>query len=303
MPLEPAAQLVVNQLAGVDGPKLYELSPTEARAQYEFLCTAGATAGADVAAVERRELAGVPTHIVTPLGEPPFPVLLWLHGGGWVIGSSEQTVPVCRDLAAQAGCVVVSVDYRLAPENPFPAPLDDCEAVAEWVLEHADQIGGDPDRVAVGGDSAGGNLAAVLAQEVDGFVHQLLVYPVTDLTCSHASYEENAEGYLLEAKGMHWFVEHYTGTADRTDPRMSPLFADLDTLADVPPASVITAGYDPLRDEGIAYAERLREAGVKVEHLHYDGQVHLFFILGAFIPPGTEAVSEAAIRLRAAFGT
>jgi acetyl esterase len=303
MPLDPAAQHFVDLVGGVDGPKLYEMPPDEARAGYEALAMLSADSGAEVASVEQRELAGVPTRVVTPLGDPPFPVLIWLHGGGWVVGNAEQTLPLCRDLAAQAGCLVISVDYRLAPEHPFPAPLDDCFAVAEWVLEHAGELGGDATRVAVGGDSAGGNLAAVLAQEVDGFVHQLLVYPVIDATCSHRSYEENAVGYLLEADGMHWFINHYLADADPADPRISPLFADDDTLRDLPSTCIITAEFDPLRDEGAAYAERLRKAGVSVEHLHFEGQVHMFFTLARFMPAGAKAISEAADGLRASFAT
>lgn len=303
MPLDPATQQLVDLIAQLGGPPITQRTPEEARADYARLAALSAGAAPDVSSIERREIAGVPVHVVTPHGSPPFPVLAWFHGGGWVIGSSELSLPVCRELATQADCLVVSVDYSLAPESPFPRALEECIAVVEWLLEHAGELGGDPRRVAVGGDSAGGNLAAVVAQEVDGFVFQLLVYPVTDATASHPSYAENASGYLLEADTMRWFIDHYLHGADPRDPRVSPLHADLDTLADLPPALVITAEFDPLRDEGQAYAQRMRQAGVEVTDTCYDGQIHGFFSMGAFLPTGSKAVSEAAAALKSAFET
>lgn len=301
MPPDPATQQILDLIAQLGGPPITQRTPEEAREDYARLTSMSAGTLPDVSSIERREIAGVPVHVVTPHGEAPLPVLTWFHGGGWVIGSSELSLPVCAQLATQAGCIVVSVDYSLAPEAPFPQAVEECISVGEWLLEHAAELGGDPRRVAVGGDSAGGNLAAVVAQEVDGFVFQLLVYPVVDATASHPSYVENASGYLLEADTMRWFIDHYLHGADPRDPRVSPLYAQLDTFADLPPALVITAELDPLRDEGQAYAERMRQAGVEVMHTCYEGQIHGFFSMGELLPAGSRAVSEAANALRSAF--
>ncbi len=301
MPLDPAAEALLTLMNGADTPKINELSPTAAREMFAMMGTLMPYEGAEVARVEAREIAGVGCQIVTPHGTGPFPVLVWFHGGGWVIGSAELSVPVCRDLAAAARCIVVDVDYRLAPEHPYPAPVDDCAAVTRWVLDHAAELGGDPARVAVGGDSAGGNLAAVVALEVPGLVHQLLVYPVTDSTLSQPSMEENGEGYFLTKATMAWFTDHYIGAGDPKDPRISPLYANDEAVAATPPAQVITAEFDPLRDEGEAYAARLRDAGVPVTATRYDGQIHGFFSMGIVIPTGHEAVATAAERLLLAF--
>ncbi len=303
MPLDPAAQTILTLLDDLGGANLETMTPGEARAAYALLGVSQAEDLADVASVDEGEIAGVPCRIVVPHGAGPFPVLVWLHGGGWVIGSAELSLPTARALASGAGCVVVSVDYRLAPEHSFPAAPDDCAAVARWVLAHAADLGCDPERVAIGGDSAGGNLSAVVAMEVPGLVHQLLVYPATDLTMSHPSVEENGEGYLLTRAAMDWFADQYLGDSDPKDPRVSPLFADVAALACVPPAHVVTAEYDPLRDEGEAYADRLRDAGVKVTGTRYDGQIHGFFSMAAMMPAAAEALEEAAAVLRDAFGS
>ena len=301
MPLDPAAQQLLTLLAELGDIALESMTPDEARASYALLSASSAEDLADVASVAERDIAGVPCRIVTPHGDGPFPVLIWLHGGGWVIGSAELSLPTARDLACGAGCVVVSVDYRLAPEHRFPAAPDDCVAVARWVLEHAGALDGDPRRVAVGGDSAGGNLAAVVAIEVRGLVLQLLVYPATDLTMSQASVEENGEGYMLTRSTMDWFADHYLADTDPKDARVSPLFADARDLARVPPAHVVTAEYDPLRDEGEAYAERLREVGIDVSGSRYDGQIHGFFSMPSMMPAGRRAVSDATEALRSAY--
>jgi len=242
-------------------------------------------------------------HILRPKKAPrePMPVLVWIHGGGWVIGSAAESLPTCKDLAQGAGCVVVDVDYQLAPESPFPGPLDECAAVTRWVIEHADELDADAARVAVGGDSAGGNLAAAVALEVPGLVFQVLVYPATDLTLSHPSIDENGEGYFLTKDAMVWFTNHYVATADAKHPRVSPLFAETESVAGAPPAFVITAEFDPLRDEGEAYAERLRDAGVAVHAKRYDGQIHGFFSMPSVMPVGAEAQTDAIEQLRAAF--
>lgn len=222
----------------------------------------------------------LPVRIYTPDGQTPFPVLVYFHGGGWALGSLETHDATCRALTNAAECVVVSVDYRLAPEHPFPAGVEDCYAAVRWVAEHPGAVHGAPDQIAVGGDSAGGNLAAAVAQvarDFDGpdLTHQVLMYPVTDYSFDTTSYEENAEGYFLTRAYMEYFWDHYLQSdLDGQNPYASPLRArDLEGL---PPATVLTAGFDPLCDDGIAYADRLESAGVSVAHRNYDDMIHGF---------------------------
>ena len=303
MPLDPSAAALLDVLAEAGGPPLEEQTPEEARAVFAGLA-ALAGDGAAVASVAEREVGGVPAVVVTPHGDGPFPVLVWIHGGGWVIGRASECVGTCRDLAAGAECIVVSVDYRLAPEHTAPAALDDCLAATRWVLDHAGEINGDPARVAVGGDSAGGNLSALVALELgDRLRYQVLVYPVTDLTLSHPSIDENAEGYLLTKAGMEWFVGHYLTGSDRSAEHadVSPLRAGDEAIAKAPPAFVVTAEFDPLRDEGEAYAERLRAAGVDVTHRRFDGQIHAFYAMPLMIPAAAEAIGQTTELLRKAF--
>ena len=233
-------------------------------------------------------------------------MLVWIHGGGWVIGSAVDSQATARDLAAGAGCIVVSVDYRLAPEHKAPAALDDCVAATRWVLDHAGELGGDPNRVAVGGDSAGGNLSALVALEFgDRLRYQVLVYPATDLSMSgpHPSLDENADGYLLTKAGMRWFIDHYLDDSGvgSDDVRVSPLNASDEALSRTPPAFVITAEFDPLRDEGEAYADRLRAAGVDVTLRRFDGQIHAFYSMPLAIPASAEALAQTAELLSKAF--
>ncbi|HIG00948.1 MAG TPA: alpha/beta hydrolase, partial [Myxococcales bacterium] len=225
--------------------------------------------------------------------------------GGFVIGDLDTHDGTCRELAVGAECLVVSVDYRLAPEHPFPAAPEDCYAATAWLAEHCAELGGDPARLAVGGDSAGGNLAAavaLMARERGGppLAHQLLIYPVTDYGFDTASYRENAEGYMLTRPLMEWFWNHYLADPAQGDNELaSPLRAA--SLAQLPPATVITAEFDPLRDEGEAYAQRLSEAGVKTEMTRYDGVFHGFFGMGAAIDKAKQAVDEACTALRSTF--
>lgn len=194
-----------------------------------------------------RELGGVPCLVVTPEGTGPFHVLVWLHGGGWVIGSAEQSLHTAKDLAAGAGVVVVVPEYRLAPEHPFPAAFDDAVAVTREVVDRAAELGGPGAKVAVGGDSAGGNLAAAAALFVPGLSFQILAYPVTDATMSHESYRTVETGYILTSAAMRWFIDLYLPDGDPTDPRLSPHFASAEQLASACPAHVMVAGYDPGR--------------------------------------------------------
>jgi acetyl esterase len=258
--------------------------------------------------VEDRTLPGpegeVPVRIYTPAGDGLFPALVYFHGGGFVLCDLDTHDGTCRSLANGAGCVVVSVDYRLAPEHPFPAGLEDCYAATRWVSDRGSELGVDGSRLAVGGDSAGGNLAAavsLLAGERDGpeLRFALLVYPVTNCDFSTPSYRDNAEGYFLTADMMKWFWRQYLpDPSDGEKPHASPLRAG--DLRSHPPAHVVTAGYDPLRDEGEAFALRLREAGVPVTSRRYEGMFHGFFGMTALLDVAQEAVGEACDALRRA---
>jgi acetyl esterase len=237
-----------------------------------------------------------------PAGTGPFGALVYLHGGGFVIGSVDTHDHLCRELANRAGCVVVSVEYRLAPEAPFPAAVDDCWAAFQWVRDHGASYGIDVDRLAVGGDSAGGNLAAVLARRTrdEGEVVlrlQLLVYPVTDMrpVVDWPSRVHNASGYVLTTEMMDWFHGHYLGGEGGDHPDATPLLAE--DLAGLAPAHVVLAEFDPLHDEGAAYAERLAAAGVPVDVRDYEGAIHIFFQLGPVTDLGRRAVDEAAVAL------
>lgn len=308
MPMTPEVQNLLGMIAAMDGPPPAEQTPAEVRAAYAMLSSL--TAKEDVAAVEDRVIPGpagdIPVRVYRPAGtaagaEGGLPgVLVYFHGGGWSIGSIETHDPVCRPLANGSGAVVVSVEYRLAPEHPFPAGYDDALAAVRWVAAHGDDLGVDSGRLAVGGDSAGANLATVAAQQLRDsgppIAFQLLVYPTVDMTLSFPSMEENGEGKLLTKDMMLWFRANYIGppgAADERDPRYSPLHAPAEALSGLPPALVITAEYDPLRDEGDAYAEALRAAGVDVAHTRVDGVVHGFFSLRDVIPEGKVAVDRA----------
>jgi acetyl esterase len=302
MAIDPSAQAVLDMLQQPGVPPLNELPVPDARDAYAGL-SALAGEPAPVARTQDAVAGGVPVKLYWPEGDGPHPVLIWIHGGGWTLGSAAESDATARDLCRLAGCLVVNVDYRLAPEHPFPAAVQDVTAVAKWVSTEIGALGGDPARMAVGGDSAGGNLSAVLAHELPGtFALQLLVYPATDLAQPHPSIEENGEGLLLTKAAMTWFNDHYlSGGTDPRDPRVSPLYADAATMAASPPALVFTGEYDPLRDEGEAYADRLREAGVAVEHVRYEGQIHAFFAMPAVIPAAREAMDHAASALRRAW--
>jgi acetyl esterase len=266
-------------------------------------------------ALERRELpdvqdltvpgAGgpVPVRLYRPVRRSPLPALVYLHGGGWVVGGPDNVDAACREFAARAGCAVLSVDYRLAPEHPFPAAVQDAWAVTAAATGEPDRFGVDPRAVAVAGDSAGGNLAAVVAllarERGVRLVHQLLVYPATDTAMDTPSYAAFGAGYGLDAVSMRRFMGLYRGEADPADPRLAPLRAP--DLAGAAAATVITAEYDVLRDEGEAYARRLGEAGVPVELRRYAGMVHSFFLLPELFDTGAEAMDFAVRRLRAAF--
>lgn len=307
MPLHPQVKTVLEQMTAA-GPPLHHLSPAEARKAIEAM---RATTGEPerVAKVEDRSFRGpagqLPLRIYTPDGRGPFPLLVYFHGGGWVVGSVETVDASCRSLANLAGCIVVSADYRLAPEHKFPAAADDCYAATRWVGLHAASFHGDPKRIAVGGESAGANLAAavaLMAQEraAPSFVYQLLAYPVINHAFDTPSYRDNADGYFLTREMMQWFWRQYLATeADGENPLASPLQARY--LTGVAPATILTAEFDPLRDEGAAYAAKLREAGVPVTYQCYDGLIHGFFGMVKVAEPARKALEDAAAALRAAF--
>jgi acetyl esterase len=238
-----------------------------------------------------------------PPAPRPRPLHVFLHGGGWCVGDLDSRDPRCRAVAAGAGCTVASVDYRMAPENAFPVPVDDCEAALRWLVDRAAELDIDPARVSVGGESAGANLAALLclrARDAGGpaLVFQWLDVPATDLTMSQPSVDRFATGYGLTKDDMERYVAAYLGDHDRRDPRASPLFAE--DLAGLPPALVMTAGFDPLQDDGTAYVERLREAGVAVQHEHLDDLVHASFAFTRLLPPARAYEERAIAALRAA---
>jgi acetyl esterase len=308
MALDPGLKIVLDQLAATPGPQLHELPVAQARAFFDQMQLPRPEV--KIASVEDRRIPGpageIPVRIYRPEGRAPFPALVYFHGGGWVIGSVETHDGSCRDLANRIGCVVVSVEYRLAPESRYPAAAEDCFAATKWVAEHAGELGVDAQRIGIGGDSAGGNLTAVVAQMArdrrgPALRHQLLVYPVTDADFSRPSYRENAEGYLLTTKAMEWFWGHYVpDPAQRREPYAAPLRAK--DLAGLPPAFVITAEYDPLRDEGEAYAKRLQAAGVPTTLKRYDGAIHGFFAMGLLSQVARDAVDDAVAAVRRGLG-
>jgi acetyl esterase len=306
MPLDPTVKAVLDQMAAADQPPIHELTPAEARAAMGALAAMGQYPD-ELASITDLSIPGpageIPARAYRPHSAEPLPALVYIHGGGWVIGDIESHDSVCQQLSTQIPAVVVSVDYRLAPEHPYPAALQDCFAATRWVHGHGSDLGADSSRLAVAGDSAGGNLAALVcvkARDEGGpaLAFQLLVYPATDLTNSYPSYEENGEGYLLTKDSMRWFVDHYISEADRKNPDASPMYVE--DLSGLPPALVITAEFDPLRDEGEAYAARLREAGVPAIATRYDGMIHAFFGMDRLLPQAVEAVNQAAGALREA---
>lgn len=309
MPLNPQARELLDMIAGAGAPELWTLSPDEARAQaLAMRQTVEKPPVHDV--TDRTIFVGdweLPVRIYSPDATKPMPALVFYHGGGWVLADVEYADVACRLLANAARCVVVSVDYRLAPEHKFPVPLNDSYAALEWVATNAEMLGVDSGRIAVGGDSAGGNLAAAVAirardEAGPHIAHQLLVYPVTDRNFTTPSYSHNAEGYVLSRKAMEWFWDHYLPSPEHADdPLASPL--RLGDTSGLPAATIITAEYDPLCDEGEAYGKKLEQGGVPVTVRRYDGQIHGFFHLSHMLDDGKAAIDFAADQLRAAFGT
>jgi acetyl esterase len=302
-PLDPQAQGLLAALAQMPAPDFSTLTAAQWRAALSG--PSMFAPGDAVAAIDNRSLPGpngpLALRLYRPAVQGPLPVTLYFHGGGFVACGLDTHDNICRTLAARAGTLVVSVDYALAPEAPFPAAVEDALFALDWLDNNAAAIGGDATRIAVAGDSAGGNLAAVLAQlsrrNGPRLRHQLLLYPVTDCADESASYAEFASGYMLRAEEMRWYRRQYLPDArSALDPRASPLRqADLAGLA---PATVITAECDPLRDEGEAYAAKLSAAGVAVEARRWPGQIHGFASMLGVIDAADAALSYGARRLR-----
>ncbi|MEN0066824.1 MAG: alpha/beta hydrolase [Myxococcota bacterium] len=300
MPLDPTVASLLASMKAQGGPEMHELGVAEVREVMDGVSAMGGE-GAVVATIESREVASVPIMVYTPQGDGPFGVLVWLHGGGWVMGAPHHYHATCQDLAAGASCVVVSIDYRLAPEHKAPAAVEDCLAATSWVLDHTRELGGDPSRVVVGGDSVGGNLAAVVSQVLGRRLSgQLLITPIVDALHSHPSVEENGEGYYMTKAAMHHFSGLYLDGSgvERTDPRVSPIYASDDVVSGAPAAFVLTAEFDPMRDEGDAYAKRLAGLGVPVEHHRYDGMIHGFYTVKAVVPAAQKAIDQTVTWLR-----
>jgi acetyl esterase len=308
MSLDVHVKALLDQMKTMALPKMWELGPQAARAAMKM----GIFRGSDspIGKVEERNIPGpagfIPLRVYTPLGvrDDTLPGLVFFHGGGFVIGDLDTHDGLCRQLANASGCRVISVAYRLAPEHKFPAAVDDAYAAVSWVAEHAREFGVDSDRIAVGGDSAGGNLAAVvcqLAKERGGpkIALQLLLYPATESGVDTPSRVALAEGYLLEKKSIEWFLQQYVerGT-DPIDPRLSPLLAP--DLSGLPPAHIHTAEFDPLVDEGKAYADKLAAAGVEVEYTCHPGMIHHFFCLAGAIPYARTAIANAGAAMKQA---
>jgi len=309
--LHPHARALLDLIAERGVPPTHTLTPAEARAVYRDRRGFTQPEAPPVGGLRELQADGpygpIALRLYRPLGataDQALPALVYYHGGGWVIGDLDTHDTLCRELANHSGCAVVSVDYRLAPEHRFPAAVDDSIAALRWVRRQAAALGIDAQRIAVGGDSAGGNLAAVVALAARDAgdappAFQLLIYPATDQHRSTPSHRTNGQGYLLTTDTMAYFTDHYIpDRAHYADWRASPLLHP--DLSGLPPALVLTAGYDPLRDEGLAYAQRLTEAGNRATHLSFERQIHGFILMGKVLDEANTAVQLCAAALRQA---
>ena len=309
--LHPQTQALLDLIEARGIPPTHTLTPTDARAFYRERRAFTQPAPPPVALVRDLQADGphgaIPLRLYRPVGAPDsalLPILVYYHGGGWVIGDLDTHDTLCRELANGAGCAVVAVDYRMGPENRFPAAVDDCIAATRWLHAHAAELHLDATRLAVGGDSAGGNLAAVVSISARDagdlpIAYQLLIYPATDQHRTMPSHTTNGQGYVLTTDTMDYFTGHYIADAAQyKDWRASPLLhPDLNTL---PPALVLTAGYDPLRDEGAAYAERLTSAGNLASYVCFERQIHGFITMGKVLDEANTAVALCAAELKRA---
>ena len=310
--LHPQAKALLALIEQRGLPATHTLTPVEARRMYRERRFFTQPDAPEMAQVRDASASGphgeIPLRIYRPLGGAPgatLPVLVYYHGGGWVIGDLDTHDTLCRELANGAGASVVAVDYRMGPEHRFPCAVDDCIAATNWVRREAGALNIDSARIAIGGDSAGGNLAAAVAiaardQGNLPIVHQLLVYPATDQRRGAPSHTTNGQGYMLTADTMNYFHDHYIdNTAHDLDWRASPLLCK--DLTRLPPALVITAGFDPLRDEGLMYANRLSESGNAATYVCFERQIHGFITMGRVLDEANTAVALCAAELRRAF--
>jgi acetyl esterase len=313
MALDAIVKGLLDQMAANPMPKLWEVPPAQGREMYRMMASMLEPPAVAIGKIDNITMPGpageIKLRVYAPVagGGAVLPCLVYFHGGGWVIGDLDTHDALCRTLANETGARVIAVDYRLAPEHKFPAAADDSYAAVKWVEANAVTLGIDPNRIAVAGDSAGGNLAAVVClmakqKASPRVIFQLLIYPVTQARAKTESMAAFAEGFFLERKSMDWFCDQYLPPdADVNDWRVSPLAAA--DLSGLPRAYVVTAGFDPLRDEGKAYADKLNRAGVAAVYVDYPGMVHGFFNMSAVIPTAREAVADAAKALRQAFGS
>ena len=308
MPLDPVIQALFERLPQLASAAVWEKTPAEARIDFKRFCQ---FADPHVAAIGKTEDIKVPgpagplaLRIYTPVaaGGAALPAIVYLHGGGFVVGDLDCYDGLCRTLANESGCRLISVDYRLAPEHPFPAAVDDCFAAFHWVETNAPDISVDPNRLAVAGDSAGGNLAAAVClmakqnKSKPQIAYQLLIYPDTRVGRT-PSKRPFASGYFLDNRTIERFHSYYVPAGvDPADPRLSPVEAK--DVSGLPPAYIVTAGFDPLREEGIAYAEKLKRAGVAVMQVDYPTMIHGFFSMQGLIPMASEAIAAAAHAVR-----
>ena len=313
--LDPQIEGILKLVEDAGHPEFWELTPEQARAAFEKTAPILDARPVEIFNVENIKIpapsgstnVGIPLRIYVPVeSQQALPVLLWIHGGGFVVGGLDSYDSICRQLAKRTECIVVSVDYRLAPDHKFPAAVEDCFAALQWVMQHATACGGDPTRIAIGGDSAGGNLSAVtaiLARDAGlakNILLQLLIYPCTAAKPDTDSHYQYAEGYLLTRKNMLWFIDNYLNDeSDTQDFRYAPLITE--DLSNLPPALVIVADHDPLYDEGVAYAGRLRAAGNQVELSDYQGAIHGFYSMSGAADIAKQALKESAAALSKAF--
>ena len=312
MALDPQAKALIDQMTAAGQPPIHTMTPEAARQMYEMTSPMLDAQGVEVAGQEDRKIPGpsgeIPIRIYSPLeaNGGPLPLMVFFHGGGFVVGSINTHNVTCKLLANACGCKLISVDYRMAPGSKFPIPVLDCWAATQWAAENAAELGADASRLAVAGDSAGGNLAAVMTQIArqeggPSIAYQMLIYPVTDTGNDTESRNEFATGYFLEKAGMDWFHDQYTSSeTDWADFRCSPLKAE--DFSGLPPAHVVTAGFDPLRDEGIAYADKLKAAGVPTTHINYEGMIHGFFNMTGVIDEARRAISTAGEEFKRVLG-
>jgi acetyl esterase len=304
MPVDPQVQALLSEMAGLGRPPIHELSVEDARIAAEDM---RALAGEPIEVGSVRDTtipvegAEIAARVYSPQGAGPHPVVMFFHGGGWVICSLDTHDNVARAICRDAEAVVVSVDYRMAPEHRYPTAAHDCFAATKWVADNAASLGADASRLAVCGDSAGGNLSAVVSQmarDAGGptISYAALIYPAVDMTRKGGSLDENASGYFLETAGMHWFMNHYLSEAERAETMASPMLHE--DLSRLPDCFIATCEYDPLRDEAEAYGDALRANGVNVETKRYDGLIHGAANMTGVLDGGRRLVADVAAHLR-----